>query len=375
MARRRPQYDRVVGIDLGNGLVKIRSIYNNGKEYRLTLPSGYAHLRDVGESKNDKVLDLDTYRIDGVDYVWGSDIVKLKNKMKSVFGYESRYKTEGYKLMAKIVMARIVHDLEIEAKEKILIVTGVPSIETGTECETDISNAFYGKDSGFHAVDVNGEDYPFRIGHVHVTAQALSTVLGRYLDTDGTVLDEDYEDMKVAVIDVGAGTTDLDVVHDLRRQNGYHSISEGFRDVYEAIRKRIRQDYPSHEASDYDLLQVIEDVQDKMKKIPDTPNGKKGKKEEIRYEYKPSKKNEPVDFTDALNNSLKELASSTQQAIVDKWKDQTDLDEILLVGGSAELLEDYLSNVVYGITIPKNNGDSNVEGYYRLGVTIAESDE
>lgn len=368
-------YDRIVGVDLGNGFVKIRSIYRNGEEYKLTLPSGYAYLRDVGDSKNDEVLELDTYKVDGNSYVWGKDITRLKDKVKPVFGYEGRYKTESYKLMAKIVMSRIVRDLEIDAKEKILLVTGVPSIETDTECETDISNAFYGENSGFHDVEVNGEKYTFRIAHIHVTAQALSTVIGRYLNVDGTVFDEDYESMKVAVVDIGAGTTDLDVVHELRRQKGYHSLSEGFKDIYEAINSEIKRHYPSHTATDYDLLTIIEKVQKEMKKVVNEPNGKKTKKEDIRYEYKPSKKNEPVDFTDVFNNSVRELATNIQQAIVQKWKDQTDLDEILLVGGSAEIFEDYLGEIVYGITIPKNNGDSNVEGYYRMGVAIAESDE
>jgi plasmid segregation protein ParM len=366
VAKRKKKYDRVIGIDLGNGLVKVRSVTKEGRLYSLILPSCFAYLKDVGESMNHSSLDIDVYTIDDVQYVWGEDITRVGNLIYT-YGHENRYKTEAYKLMAKIVIARIVRDLEIEANEKILIVTGVPSIETGTECEEDIANAFYGEDNGFHEVGVNDEEYTFRIAHVHVTSQALATVIGRYLDEDGSVLDEEYETMKVAVIDIGAGTTDLDIVHELRRQKAYHSVPKGFRDVYESIRAEIRKKYPSHDVHDYEFLKIIENVQEEIKK--------KGDKAKVKYEYKPSKLKESVDFTKALNDGIKEVVISIQQAIMSKWKNQTDLDEILLVGGSAELFKDYLESIVEGFTIPTNNGDSNVEGYFRLGMALLEGDE
>lgn len=368
VARKKKKFDRVIAIDLGNGLIKIRGVYPNGEEYSLILPSAFAFLKDVGDSMNSTELELDVYMIDGIKYVWGADITRVEN-FKSTYGHEGRYKTEAYKVMAKIVMARIVRDLEITANEKILLVTGVPSIETNTEREVEIANAFYGENGGFHEVGVGEEDSTFRIAHVHVTAQALSTVIGRYIDTDGSILDEEYEKMKVAVIDIGAGTTDLDIVHELRRQKGYHSVPKGFKDVYNSIRTVIQQKYPSHTVSDYKLLKIIEDTQKLKKKEKLTAN----EESKIRFEYAPSMIAQPVDFTKALYDGIKEVAMDIQQAIMDKWKEQTDLDEILLVGGSADLFKDYLDKVVFGITIPENNGDSNVEGYYRLGVDIMEN--
>lgn len=363
MATKKKKFDRVIAIDLGNGLIKIRSLYKNGKEYSLILPSAFAFLKDVGDSMNNSALDLEVYMIDDIKYVWGADIPRV-DSFKSTYGHEGRYKTEAYKVMAKIVMARIVRDLEIDAKEKILLVTGVPSIETNTEREVEIANAFYGENGGLHEVGLGEEDMLFRISHVHVTSQALATVIGRYLDTDGTVLDEEYETMKVAVIDIGAGTTDLDIVHGLRRQKGYHSVPKGFRDVYDSIRSAIKAVYPSHQVSDYQLLKVIDETLKKAQKLPDDSK--------IVYEYKPSKIANPVNFTKSLNDGTKEVAMDVQQAIMDKWKEQTDLDEIILVGGSADLFKVYMDKVVYGINIPKNNSNSNVEGYYRLGVQMME---
>jgi plasmid segregation protein ParM len=365
VARKKKKYDRVVGIDLGNGLVKIRSAYKNGKPYSLILPSCFALLKDVGDSQNGDSLKLDTYLIDDIKYVWGEDITRI-GKVTATYGHQNRYKTEAYLIMAKIVMTRVVRDLEIEAGEKILIVTGVPSKDTNTINEAEIAKAFLGEDGGFHEVSIGLDDRSFRIADVHVTAQALATVIGRYLDDDGTVLDEEYETMKVAVVDVGAGTSDLDIVHELRRQNGYHSVKAGFKNVYDSIRAEIQKVHPSHEVSDYKLLKAIEDAQKASKKL------KKG--EEVAFLYKPSKLADEVDFTKALHDGVKEVSMKIQQAIMDKWQEQTHLDEILLVGGGADFFKGYLDKVVFGITIPENNGDSNVEGYYRLGVSIAEGE-
>lgn len=366
VAKKKNKFDRVVAVDLGNGLIKIRSIYKDGKPYSLILPSAFALLKEVGHAMNSNALDIDTYTVDGINYVWGADITRIEN-FTTTYGHEGRYRTEAFQIMAKIVMARIARDLEIEAKEKILLVTGVPSIETNTEREVELANAFYGNDAGFHEIGVGDDEVVFRIAHVQVTSQALASVIGRYLAEDGTVQDEEYEKTKVAVVDIGAGTTDLDIVHELRRQKAYHSVPKGFRDVYDSIRSAIKAKYPSHQVTDYELLDAIENAKKKPKKVTAGSN-----EPQTVFEYSPSVRATPVDFTKALNDGIKEVAMGVQQAIMDKWKEQTDLDEILLVGGSADLFKEYMDRVMFGITIPNNNGDSNVEGYYRLGVQINE---
>lgn len=366
MAISKSSYDRVLAIDLGNGLVKVRSVTSQGRDYELTFPSAWAYLKAVGESVNNKVMDLDVFTIDDVEYVWGNDIVKVKD-IKATYGHENRYRTEAFKIMAKIVMAKAVSDLEIQPHEKILVVTGVPSAETGSEREDDIAQAFRGEHKGLHEVGVNEEEVVFKVAHVEVMPQALSTVLGRYLDTFGGVGDEDYEEIKVAVIDIGGGTTDLDIVHALRRQKAYHSLPKGFRDVYDNIRSEINKKYPSHQVSDFKLLNVLDETAEEGRR------SRIGTK--LKYEYKPSKLKEAVDFTKALEDGIRELSVDIQQAIMSKWKDQTDLDEILLVGGSAELFKEHIDEIVEGITIPANSGNSNVEGYYRYGVYLLEGEE
>lgn len=350
--KRKKKFDRVLGIDLGNGMVKIRSIDLKGKEYILNLPCAWAYKKDVGDKIHSKELELDTFYIDDVEYVWGKDIAQLGSKVKVALGHENRYKSEPYKIMCKIAMAKAVNDLEIEATEKIYLVTGVPSAETKTEKEVDITNAFLGENGGIHEVDVNTDEHLFRVGHVEVMSQPVATVIGRYLDEEGYIGDDEYEDLKVGIIDIGGGTTDLDIVDQLQRQKGYASIPKGFSDVYKVIKEKIKNKYPSHDVTDYELLKCLESK-----------------------EYKPSRRSEAVEFGDAMDSGVREVVVDIQQAVLQNWKDQTDMDEILLIGASAKEFEDKLSNVVTGLTIPHNHQTSNVEGYFRWGMNKVGDDD
>lgn len=350
--KRKKKFDRVIAIDLGNGMVKIRAV-DKGKPYIVVLPCAWAYKKDLGDSLSNKKYNLDTYYIDNVAYVWGEDIGELEaSKLKVALGHEGRYKSEPYKIMAKIAMAKVVHDLDIQPTERIYLVTGVPSGETNTERENDIQLAFLGDNGGLHEVDVNEDEHLFRIGHVEVMSQPVATVIGRYLDEDGFVGDEDYEDLKVGVIDIGGGTTDLDIVNRLSRQRNYTSIPKGFSDVYNAIREVIKKKYPSHDVSDYELLKCLE-----------------------TKKYKPSRRAEELDFSEAMDAGISEVVVDIQQAILSHWKNQVDMDEILLIGGSANLFEKRLSNVVSGLTIPENHHISNVEGYFRWGMYKVGADE
>ena len=281
----------------------------------------------------------------------GHDIDKVGN-IKETYGHQNRYKTEAYKIMAKIALAKVVSDLKINPNEKIYLVTGVPSGETGTACEQDIEKAFMGDNNGFHEVAVNLDEHMFKVGHVEIMSQPVATVIGRFLDEEGYIGDDEYSDLKVGVIDIGGGTTDLDIVDKLQRQKEFHSVPKGFTDVYNSIRKTIHKEYPSNVVSDYRLINCLE-----------------------TKKYKPSKIYDEVDFSGAMSAGIQEVTVDVQQAIVSKWKDQVDLDEILLIGASARLFEQGLSNVVSGLTIPQNHHISNVEGYFRWGMNKAGGED
>ncbi len=356
-------FDRVIGIDLGNGLVKVRSITADGEIYELVLPSEYAFLEDVGnETLGNRKLNVETFKIDDDSYVWGEDITRISDTKKT-YGYENRYKTEAYQTMVSIVLTKVVKEIGVDPKDKILLVTGVPSDEKDTVAEEEIKSAFLngrGGKNGLYDTFVNDEEYIFKIARVVVTAQPLATILSKYLDVDGSVLDESYEHSKVGVIDIGAGTVDLDILDCLIRQPSHISLTHGFNDIYDKIKNLIHSVYPMHQVNNYNIFKSIQQAQ----------KGHKGNIKANKYIYTPSRLKEPIDFTAAFSAGIREVSTYIQQAVASRWKDQIGFDEINLTGGSAKEFKNILSNSIEGLTIPEKAGQSNVEGYFRLGMEI-----
>lgn len=338
-------YHREIGIDLGNGLIKVRAVLENGEIYRLNMPSAFLRKEDIGVSVN-KTADIhDFYELNGSSYAWGTAISTNKAIVSS-HGHENRYVTKAFKTMAKIVLARVFYELDIRPDEKVLVVTGVPSNQTGTKAEHDIREAFLGN----FTMNINGEPVEVKVDEVEVMSQPVATVVGRYLDEDGLVGNDAYERMTVAVVDIGGGTTDLDVVECLNRKGGYHSIPVGFHDVYDNIRKHIDTVYSNSNPTDYELLSIIQEYDATDKPLI----------------YKPNMRVEGIDIRQAFLKGIDDLAIETQSAITTKWKNQRSFDEVLLVGGSAHLIQPEIKDVAVGIVVPDNNGESNVEGYFRF---------
>lgn len=340
-------YDRVIGIDLGNGLINVRSEYPNGADYKLNLPSAFVKKEDVGDSMNKRDVQLDYYNINGQVYGWGDEISNLKD-IKTSFGHDNRYYTQVFKIMARIVLARVFYELDIQEGEKVLVVTGVPSDETGTEAEQTIKEAFIGET----LVEVNGVEVVCNVEEVEVMSQPVATVIGRYLKDSGMVENPSYEDMMVAVIDIGGGTTDFDIIDSLRRLPNYkRSIPKGFHDVYDEMRKVIKAKHSKSDPTDYELLKLVIDYDGEGELL-----------------YHPNKRVDPIDVSEAFNTGIYELSMDIESVVSTNWKKLQDkLDEVLLVGGSAELFEGEIADVARGVVVPKNNGESNVEGYFRFG--------
>lgn len=343
-------YKKVIGVDLGNGLIKVRSVYDDGTPYILTMPNAFVLKSSLGRGEAVSGLDLDYFEINGITYGWGKEIMSLP-EILTTEGYENRYTGVPYKLMVKMVLAKAFDDLGIKAEDNVLIVTGVPSEETDTIAESQIKEAF----KGTHDLSLNGKNMLFKIEDMIVMSQPVATVMGRYLNEYGKVGDARYESMKVAVIDIGGGTTDLDIVQNMRRLEGFKTIGHGFNQVYDAIREKIAETYPKANPTNFALLKIL----------------LKGENEEGRYLYSPSMRLKPVDFTDAFDNAIYELVVKIHGAITNSWKSQTDIDETLLVGGSADLFEEYISHVANFLVIPENNGDSNVDGYFKTGMMMS----
>lgn len=325
----------VVGLDHGNGWVKVKT---EGKE--ITLPSYFANKADLGDDFIKSKYKLNEYTSNddkGNTYLWGEDISKLNSKyLIPTYGMQDRYKQDRYNLLTQFALASVLEGSE----EDVLVVTGVPSSEKGTIKEEDLIDVI----KGTHVVSINGEEKIIKVKQVTVLAQPIGSVLSLYLDEEGSVEDDSYEDSLIGVIDIGSGTTDIDQVEDLRREGATPSLPEGISDVYTDIVEYVRKENPN-------LTVSIQDI-------------------EFNFEtgiYRESKRTASIDFTKEKEKAVKKLADKIIQHLAQTWKTWDKFDEIIITGGGAAPLKKALSDLLSDVNVIENSQTANAEGFFRYG--------
>jgi plasmid segregation protein ParM len=333
----------VIGLDHGNGWVKIRTATNE-----IVLPSFLGREDEIGDNvtANASSLDVKKYEIPSVKgsaFVWGEDVTKLKHVV-ATYGVQNRYAQETYQALSKFALAEALPEGIVF--DDVLVVTGVPSIEVGSEKEKQLREVF----EGAHHVRINGRDKIINVTRVVVISQPLGAVLSRYLDDEGFVANEKYESESVAVIDIGTGTTDLDHIKALRRISAdCHSIPVGMFDVYKRIAAWVNKQNPNANATPQEVEKQFKNDYYEVSK-------------RIRY-----------DIREIKEVALKEVADEIITAISQHWKSFDIFDEVLINGGGANELGKKIQTLVQGSIILKNSQTANAEGFFKYGQFLKEA--
>lgn len=327
----------IVGLDHGNGWVKARTATN-----KLTLPSYIAKNEEIGEGFNNHKLEIKEYEsanAKGETYVWGKDVIKA-NKLLSTYGSQDRYKQKYYTLLNEFALIEVLSDLNEDVIEDVWVITGVPSEEKGTTLEKDIEKSL----KGSHLVKVNGEDKIVKVSKVVILPQPIGTIMSLYLDTKGFVDDDKYESSSVAIIDLGTGTTDLDHIKELRRQEGDTlSIPIGMFDVYKRIEKYVKKQHPTANVTP----QRVET--------------------QFNSDSFVISKRAKVDISSIKEEAIEEVAMEIKNNIIQQWKTWDRFDEIIITGGGANSLGKKLKQLISDVTSVTNSQTANADGFYRYG--------
>jgi plasmid segregation protein ParM len=334
----------VIGLDHGNGWVKAKTASNE-----LTLPSYYAKLETVNEGYGNNKIEVKEYESNiskGEKFVWGREINRVDHVIPT-YGAQDRYKQMPYKLLTEFALADVAAK-EGDAISDVTVVTGVPSIEKGTDAEKDLINVVRGD----HLVIINDKGIILRVSDVKVLPQPVGVVMSEYLDADGFVEDESFETDSVAVIDIGTGTTDIDHVKSLKRQKGdSDSILLGMNDVYRRVADWINSKNTSARAT-------VGKVESQF----------------ANDSYVISKRS-VIEIDEIKEKALDEVAAELKTEIIGRWKTWERFDRILLTGGGATQLGKRLQSLIPDAEIVKDPQTANVEGFYRYGKSLVGDDE
>ena len=115
-----------------------------------------------------------------------------------------------------------------------MIVTGVPEGDTLVESQNDYHTML----TGVNVIEKNGYSYVRTVQSVKTLHQPSGLLFDLYLDNDGYVRNEQVAQGETLIIDIGEGTTDVSIFHDLRKTSGF-SIKKGVSEVARQILGRI----------------------------------------------------------------------------------------------------------------------------------------
>ncbi|RUT43268.1 hypothetical protein EJP82_20860 [Paenibacillus anaericanus] len=326
---------QIIAIDHGNGYVK-----GYTSEKKLLLPNQFIR-KDLLLSK--PYFDLDEYtsiKFENETYFWGKNICMELNPI-STFSLHDRYIQKPYKLLSEFTLAEMAED-----HNELIVVTGVPSDQIRTREVGDLKKVF----EGMHEMKVNGCKKFIEVKDVYILTQPLGTFLYIYLDDEGNIVDPDIEEEHVGIIDVGAGTFNLDGIHRMKAvYEDRDTFAEGLFKVYRRISDYINKEYPEAKATP--KLVELQFLGDNLES------------------YRVSKR-VSIDIKKIKDIVFNEYIDDIIPKINQLWTRRSKFDRILLTGGGATPLAPYLLNWERDIEVPnvENCQLTNAIGFYRFGV-------
>ncbi|MED1092178.1 ParM/StbA family protein [Bacillus paramycoides] len=248
-----------VSLDLGNAKVKAMV---EGKEDVMVMDNFIA---DAEEFRNDNEIwveyanELNVYesqKHEKEEYVWGPGIKRATMPI-STYNKNDRYNYKPYRLLAEFALAEMVHDVVEEGSIIDLVLTvGVPAEEKHIpRHEADLKSAFV----GLHTVKRNGKTVVFRVLEDTFTIMSQPTATPTsmfYSDDLKTVerpdlrINANEEPARIGVIDIGGGTTDLDVLLGMKPVLANRkTVAMAMNEVHDNIGKAINRDMPEIRAT------------------------------------------------------------------------------------------------------------------------------
>ena len=336
------KYDVVLGVDHGNGHVKIARKTGRGIE-TFKVPSAIAKYEDVKDPEdanyNKSLTTYESSKFLGEKYVIGEEIVDYKNLKTRGIGAK-RYESKTYQLLTEFVLEKFVED-----GQNVLVITGVPANEASSDtAKESIASAFKGK----HTVKVSGKEKTFNVD-VKVRSQPFGTYAYELLDNEGIPTNKIQKDDYVGIIDVGNFTVDTSgllkgkgVAGDvLSHTGGMSTVTKKLNDY---IMEKLGG---GKEISEFKIEKTLEEGKTVFKRGMDQ-----------------------VDIKEAIEKAVKDAGDYMIADLDARWTNKDEFTKIILTGGGAKLLGDYLQkNWNKPIIIVQDPQFANCNGFLRFGIS------
>lgn len=317
----------IVGLDVGFGFTKAA-----GRGREISIPSIVGPAIDI-KYHNDlvKTGGGHTYTIDGID-LFAGDFANLQSP--SVLSPRARERTGTP--VVETLLCVVLHKLGVAGDVK--LVTGLP---VSWYADKDKLTAQLG---GEHDYSVDGEPHQINVTDVAVVPQPFGSFFSAILDVKGRMTNPGLAFSRVAILDVGMHTTDFALADDLRYiEKSSGSIETAMAKAYELIARELQERY-NRDMSVHAIDEAL----------------RNGATVDV-YDQE-------HDIADLAQSALESVAQVILAKAMTLWGDARDIKRLLVTGGGAYVLGDYIKEQYPHAVTTQEPGLCNARGFRQYGL-------
>lgn len=328
----------VLGIDVGFGFTKV----SNGREnhiFQSVLGDPVDIQFKTSFGNNDFVNNLHV-TIDGKSYFVG-EYAASQSMVREFTLDQDRLVADFVK-----VLAMTAAGIYAENGITLNVISGLPVAYLSHDHEQFAKSLEGEHNIIYHFGDGRKESKNLKINNVQLMPQPLGSVFNILMDESGRVVNRDLQNQKIGVIDIGFKTTDFTVFDHMKYVERSSSTTDyGISRSFLAIAEKLKKE-SGIQIELYRLFNAIESGHIKIR-------GKEYNIANLRdrvFEY-----------------AAREIMSSMERL----WRDEWDIDYVVLTGGGSKALYEYLMPLLNIDVLPVDVSDdirfNNVKGYLKFG--------
>ncbi|QTL96580.1 hypothetical protein GM661_00635 [Iocasia frigidifontis] len=316
-----------IGIDIGFGFVKA----TDGQK-QVIFPSVVGEGRNIRYNtgiNDNSIMDNLMLQLEGNNYFVGNLANRQSDIVMSTLSQNRVNSIENEILFCTALGL-------LDPLGGVNIVTGLPVNEYSDRFKEKLLETL----RGYHQFSLNGSHHNIKVSNCKVIPQPFGTIFDQLLDDQGKILNPDYANITLGIIDIGFRTSDFAVADNLEYVDKMSSSSNiALSSAYKLIARELNAEYGITKPL-YQLDQIIRDKQIII-------NG------------------EEVDLASLKEKAFRLTAQNIISEVSTLWN-IWEIETILVAGGGGIALYDYLSSQLDNIMLVRAGQFSNVNGYFKM---------
>ncbi|MTI62133.1 MAG: ParM/StbA family protein [Firmicutes bacterium] len=316
-----------LGIDIGFGFVKA----TNGQK-QVIFPSVVGEGRNIRYSTgiNDtNIIDNLTLQLKGNDYFVGSLANRQSDIVMSTLSQNRVNSIENEILLCTALGL-------LDPPTEVNIVTGLPVNEYSDRFKVKLLETL----RGYHQFSLNGSSNDIKVNNCKVIPQPFGTIFDQLLDGQGKILNPDYANITLGIIDIGFRTSDFAVADNLEYVDKMSSSSNiALSSAFKLIARELN--------AEYGITKPLYQLDQAIRKEQITINGRE------------------IDLSPLKEKAFQLTAQNIISEVSTLWN-IWEIETILIAGGGGIALYDYLPDQLDNIMLVRAGQFSNVQGYLKM---------